>query len=96
MEGLIMRIRQNVRGVAYGFDNMYYIEMEGGEWKLIDRWSRPHDCKPILCDFILAENEKNGKKLLLGSSANSNRWIGREVDSVDSWSLDQMAEYLEA
>lgn len=89
-----MRIKQNERDVANGFDDMYDIEMEGGEWKLVDRWSRPHDCKPILCDFILAE--KNGKKLLLGSSPNSKRWIGREVDSVDGWTLDQMAEYLEA
>ena len=90
-----MKITQNGRDVANGFDNLYYIEMEeGGEWNLIDRWSRPHSCKPILCDFILAE--KNGKKLLLGSSANSKRWIGREVDTVDGWTLDQMAEYLEA
>lgn len=92
-----MKITQNGRDVANGFDNLYYIEMEeGGEWNLKDRWSRPHNCKPILCDFILAENEKNSKKLLLGSSANSKRWIGREVDSVDGWTLDQMAEYLEA
>ena len=89
-----MRITQNGRDVANGFDNLYYIEMEGGEWKLVDRWSRSHNFKPILCDFILTE--KNGKKLLLGSSANSKRWIGREVDSVDGWTLDQMAEYLEA
>ncbi len=91
-----MKITQNGRDVVMGFDNLYYIEMEGGEWKLVDRWSRPHNCKPILCDFILAENEKNGKKMLFGSSPNSERWIGREVDSVDGWSLDQMAEYLEA
>jgi len=91
-----MKITQSGRDVANGFDNLYYIEMEGGEWKLIDRWSRPHNCKPILCDFVFSENEKNGKKLLLGSSANSNRWIGREVDSVEGWTLDQMAEYLEA
>ena len=89
-----MKITQSGRDVVMGFDNLYYVEMEGGEWKLIDRWSRPHGCKPILCDFILAE--KNGKKLLLGSSANSERWIGREVHTVDGWSLDQMAEYLEA
>lgn len=91
-----MKITQNGRDVANGFDNLYCIEMEGGEWKLIDRWSRPHNCKPILCDFILGENEKNGKKMLFGSSANSKRWIGREVNTVDGWSLDQMAEYLEA
>lgn len=91
-----MKITQNERDVANGFDDMYDIEMEGGEWKLIDRWSRPHNCKPILCDFILGENEKNGKKMLFGSSANSKSWIGREVDTVDGWSLDQMAEYLEA
>ena len=91
-----MKITQNGRDVANGFDNLYYIEMEGGEWNLIDRWSRPHGCKPILCDFILAENEKNSKKMLFGSSANSKSWIGREVDTVDGWSLDQMAEYLEA
>ena len=91
-----MKITQNGKDVVMGFDNLYYIEMEGGEWNLIDRWSRPHNCTPILCDFILAENEKNSKKLLLGSSANSKSWIGREVDSVDGWSLDQMAEYLEA
>lgn len=91
-----MKITQNERDVANGFDDIYYIEMEGGEWKLIDRWSRPHNCKPILCDFILAENEKNSKKMLFGSSANSKRWIGREVDSVDGCTLDQMAEYLEA
>ena len=89
-----MKITQNERDVVMGFDNIYYIEMEGGEWNLVDRWSRPHNCKPVLCDFVLAE--KNGKKMLFGSSANSKRWIGREVDTVDGWSLDQMAEYLEA
>ncbi len=89
-----MRIKQNERDIANGIYDLYDIEMEGGEWNLIDRWSRPHNCKPILCDFILAE--KNGKKMLFGSSANSKRWIGREVDTVDGWTLDQMAEYLEA
>ena len=92
-----MKITQSGRDVVMGFDNLYYIEMEeGGEWNLVDRWSRPHNCKPILCDFILAENEKNSKKMLFGSSANSERWIGREVHTVDGWTLDQMAEYLEA
>lgn len=90
-----MKITQNGRDVANGFDNMYYIEMEGGEWNLIDRWSRPHNCTSAMCEFLLVE-EKEGRKMLLGSSANSNRWIGREVDSVEGWTLDQMAEYLDA
>ena len=89
-----MRIKQNERDIANGIYDLYDIEMEGGEWNLIDRWSRPHNCKPILCDFILAE--KNGKKMLFGSSANSKSWIGREVHTVDGWTLDQMTEYLEA
>jgi hypothetical protein len=88
------KLTRNGRDVAQGFDNLYYVELGTGDYTVVDKWTRDHNCTNKLCDFMLFE--KDGKKILLGSGANMKHWIGREINNVEGMNLNDFAELLEA
>lgn len=92
-----IKLTRSGQDAARGYDNLYYMStQDDGDWKVLNEYNRDHNCTHAMCEFKVVENIKTKTLMLLGTSANTGTWTGKEISStkLTDMSIEQMAIFL--